>query len=78
MTSSIGPQTGGGHIATDINKRLHLFFLQPQPCLAEMLPGAIRYFLMNYISELKMKGLCVSQKRIAVGQQGNQIVFKSG
>lgn len=25
VTSSIGPQTGGGHIATDVNKRLHLF-----------------------------------------------------
>lgn len=25
VTSSIGPETGGGHIATDINKRLHLF-----------------------------------------------------
>lgn len=25
VTPSIGPETGGGHIATDINKRLHLF-----------------------------------------------------
>lgn len=53
-------------------------FLQARPRLAQTLPRAIRYFLMNYISELKMKGLCVSQKHIAVGQQGNQIVFKCG
>lgn len=26
VTSSIGPETGGGHIATDINKRLHLSY----------------------------------------------------
>lgn len=45
-------------------------FLQPRPRLAKTLPRAIRYFLMNYISELKMKGLRVSQKHIAVGQQG--------
>lgn len=25
VTPSIGPQTGGGHIAIDTNKRLHLF-----------------------------------------------------
>lgn len=61
MTSSIGPETGGGHIATDINKRLHLF-LQPRPRLAETLPRAIRYFPMNYISEQEMKGLGVSQE----------------
>lgn len=47
-------------------------FSQPRPRLAKTLPRAIRYFLMNYISELKMKGLRVSQK------QGNQIVFKCG
>lgn len=51
-------------------------FLQPRPRLAQTLPRAIRYFLMNYISELKMKALGVSQKHIAVGQQGNQIAFK--
>lgn len=50
-------------------------FLQPWPRLAKTLPRAIRYFLMNYISELKMKGLRVSQEHIAVGQQGNQRVF---
>lgn len=51
-------------------------FLQPRPRLAQTLPRAIRYFLMNYISELKMKALGGSQKHIAVGQQGNQIAFK--
>lgn len=66
VTSSIGPETGGGHIATDINKRLHLF-LQPQPRLAEALPRAIRYFPMNYISELKMKGLCAEPKTYSCG-----------
>lgn len=43
-------------------------FLQARPRLAKTLPRAIRYFLMNYISELKMKGLRASQKHIAVGQ----------
>lgn len=32
---------------------------------------------MNYISEPKMKGGGVSQKHTAVGQRGNQIVFKA-
>lgn len=37
-------------------------FLKPQLRLAETLPRVIRYFPMNYISELKMKGASVCQE----------------
>lgn len=64
MTSSIGPRTVGGHIATDINNRVHL--LQSKHRLALTLPGAMRYFLMNYISEREMKGRSESQNDTAL------------
>lgn len=39
VTPSIGPGKGGGHIATDVNKRVHL--LQSELRLARALPGAV-------------------------------------
>lgn len=54
MTPSIGRESEGGHIVTDVNTRVHL--LQSEPRLARALPGAMRYLPMNYVSELEMKG----------------------
>lgn len=81
VTGWFGPQTGGGgergggHTVTDVYKRIHLF-LQARPRLAKTLPRAMGYFLMNYISELEMKGLCVGQKHIAEGPEGRLHVVR--
>lgn len=51
-------------------------FLQARPRLAKTLPRAMGYFLMNYISELEMKGLRVGQKHIAEGPEGRLRVIR--
>lgn len=75
MTHSIGRESEGGHIVTDVNKRVHL--LQSEPRLARALPGAMRYLPMNYVSELEMKGDSVSHEQYGfthLRDMGNEIL----